>query len=461
MESLPDEMLEVIFSNLSPYREYEIVACVCKRWQRLIFDMLKQLPILFEQNLKHGKIEWFSVEDGKQPVAISPRTSHSVCYSDYARSMFAFGGKSLLSIQCGFNDLLRLDLHLLSWQTIIPKGSIPPPKYGCSMDCYKEYLILFGGSYLPSTNTLHRSVKEFSNDLYIFNLEKSQWTHKLFLEEDCPNEVHLPKTCMIAGHYDDELDIMLMYGGYVNSISPEVNREVWCLHLSTWSWERQTLIGDISSETFSIEKITFNRLESKSYSAAVIALGQCPATKLPLLWLVCRTGAAEWTVQNLSLSPDPPLLFSNINSHMPSLILGKTLVVFRSTCSDQFMPNAQKLSQPKVLYSKFLNDMAKKKLKYSENAAQNSNLVQRKVSLAISSKVYMFLFDLSNVENDGIVKCVNQLEPTSAKLLPCFTGLGISSDLNAVIGKGEIVLQCAVKSGKRSYMSLSLLRSLR
>ena len=459
MDGMPEEIMELIFSYLSPYKEYGVAACVCRRWHRIIEGMTKQLPCKFEQDLINAKIEWFGVAEGAQTTTLSPRTGQAVCYCDFTRSMYIFGGKSLFSSGAGFNDLLRLDMHSLLWQRPVVKGNIPTPKFGCSLDSYKHYLILFGGSYLPPSNTLHRGATEYSNDLHVYNVQSNEWKHKPFLSHECPAEIYMPKTCVISGHDDDELDVMLMYGGHFSSanLNTELNKDVWCLHLTTWIWVKQTLIGESSSEAFDLSKLTFNHLESTTYSSSVLALGLCPASKLPQVWLICRTGAAEWTVQSLVLSTDNPMLFSNINFHMPSLILGKTLIIFRSICSEQILPNFDTIMQPKYVRPK-VDSLTK--LNSSKNTTLTNNAVTTGTgsSSFVRSKIYMFLFDLSVVEYDGLVKCVSQLD-SSGKLLPSFVGVGVASNVTAVMGRGEIILQSVVKSGKRSYMSLSLVRS--
>ena len=454
MDELPEEILEAIFSHLSPYKEYGIVACVCKTWKRIIYGMSEELPFRFEQNILQGKIEWFSVVEGKQTTSVSPRTGQAVCYSDYARAMFIFGGKSLFSAGTGFNDLLKLDMHLLAWVRPIAKGAIPRPKFGCSLDSYKKYLILFGGSFLPPGNTLNRGTIEYSSDLHIYNLATGEWTYKPFLCEECPKEIYMPKTCIIDDHDDPDLDVMIMYGGFTSSVNVEPNQDMWCLHLSSWLWEKQTIICENMAESFNISKTTFHRLNSNSYSSAVLVLGQSSIGFMPLVWTLCRTGVSEWTVQKLVISSNSSFLFSNINLYMPSLLLGKTLIVFRSTCSELVLPNMSKVCSPKVLHSNSDSNM-------STHANQHIGASPSNSVMPVRSKIFMYLLDLTEVETDGLVKCVSQLDNSVEKLLPSYVGLGISSNFTAVLGRGEIILHSTVKSGKRSYMSLSLVRGAR
>ena len=460
MESLPEELLEAIFSYLSPYKEYDIAACVCKTWKRIIHGMVNHLPFKFEQNLINGSIEWFSVVEGLQTTSVSPRTGQSICYNDFSQSLYLFGGRSVFGSGAGFNDLLQLDLQSLIWKRPIAKGSIPPPKYGCSLSSYKNYLILFGGSFLPPVNTLRRGVVEYSCDLHIFDIEKKEWIYKPFLSEECPNELYEPKACMITDNDDPDLDVMLMYSGLTNSLEKLPNKELWCFVLSSWTWEKQTIIKEKKTDSFDLSRSVINRIKSSTYSSAILVLGFSQETLLPLLWLMCKTGPSEWTVQKLTLSSENPLLFSNINFGMPCLLLGKTLVVFRNTCSEQILPSADNIKVPKSLFSKTNLEIISKQLVSTSQCSKRS-ISSLSVHMPVRSKMYMFLLDLSLVETHNIVKCLSQLDPITGKLLPSYIGVGIASNILAVIGKGEIILHSSVKSGKRSYMSLSVIRSQR
>lgn len=460
MDTLPEELLEKIFSYLSPYREYYVAACVCKAWNRILNGMIQYLPYKFEQDLKSGNIEWFSVVEGLQTTSVSPRTGHCICYNDYSRGLFVFGGKSVFGAGAGFNDLLQLDLQSLLWIRPIAKGSIPPPKYGCSLSSYKQYLILFGGSFLPPVNTLHRGVIEYSSDLHIFNIETHEWIYKPFLVAECPNAIYEPKTCIVTDQDDCELDILLMYSGIINSFEKRSNTELWCFILSTWTWEKQIVIKEKEANPFELSKVSINQIKSSTYSSAVLVLGLSQETLLPLLWFMCKTGPAQWTVQKLELITDSPVLFTNINFDMPCLLLGKTLVVFRSTCLEQVIPSANEIKSPKCIFSKTVAKPTSKGV-ISSSLHSRHSLSTLSLQMPVRSKIYMFLLDLNLVETDRQVKCVPQIDHVTGKLDPSFIGSGITSSILAVIGKGEIILHSSVKSGKRSYMSLSIVRSQR
>lgn len=40
MQSLPDEILEKIFLNLSPFKDFDLASLVCKRWNAVIASMI-------------------------------------------------------------------------------------------------------------------------------------------------------------------------------------------------------------------------------------------------------------------------------------------------------------------------------------------------------------------------------------------------------------------------------------
>jgi len=86
------------------------------------------------------------------------------------------------------NDLWKFDLIGRKWTFINPEGkTIPEQRNGHSLDCYKDFLILFGGIL---------DVTHEKNDIYIFSITKNTWynieKNTRWIFEEVPRELLSP-----------------------------------------------------------------------------------------------------------------------------------------------------------------------------------------------------------------------------------------------------------------------------
>lgn len=67
------------------------------------------------------------------------------------------------------NDIMSLDSKTKTWRTVKPVTSaVPPPRFGHSMMCYFNYLVVFGGQ---------DKVGKILGDLWVFDIVKEQWIY--------------------------------------------------------------------------------------------------------------------------------------------------------------------------------------------------------------------------------------------------------------------------------------------
>ncbi|XP_076826181.1 F-box only protein 42-like [Clavelina lepadiformis] len=457
MDELPEEILEIIFSNVSPYKEYDTLSAVCKKWKRILNGMNKQLPINFENYVASGAIEWFKVEECSQSVVIAPRIAQVACYNDYTKSMFVFGGRSFSSSSSGFNDLIQLDLNSLTWMRPVVKGAVPPPKFNSVFESYKTYLILFGGSSLPPNNTLGRGSAKYTNDLYVYNIKSGTWTVKSFLPANCPPEMYLPQSCILMDDDDDSsMDTMVVYGGQKMALLNQTNKELWCLNLETWVWQKQTLVGEPSPDSFfETSKSVICHLRLTAYSMALMILPHSPYTFCA--WLLFRSGWKEWTWKKIEILSGQYSPFFNLHQSIAQVQVGNKLVLFGNMCSEEYKPQLHKVSELRILKTSATTNV--KTVRMKKNILNVMNSCSPGTSVHANTKgLYIFLLDLQNIETENAVKWINQLDPIEQKLRPSFVGKEIPSNVTAVLGKGEIILHSAVKHGKKVCMSLYIVR---
>lgn len=94
------------------------------------------------------KDEWHCVTSPNAPL---PRSGHAWCRGgNQANSVFLFGGEFSSPKQGTFyhyNDFWRLEPSSREWARIDTKGKSPPARSGHRMTYYKNYIILFGGTF--------------------------------------------------------------------------------------------------------------------------------------------------------------------------------------------------------------------------------------------------------------------------------------------------------------------------
>lgn len=422
MEFLPEELLDIIFSYLSPYKEHNVVAMVCRKWNRVANSVAAKLPTQFEDGLRKGTIKWCPV-DGNQKSTIPPRFGQSVCYCDFTRSLYSFGGGCALNSVTGFNDLLRLDMHDLKWSRPVVKGVIPPPKYGCCMQAYKRWLILFGGSSLSPTNTLWRGSADLSNDLHIYDTKTGTWKYKTFLNADCPPPVFHPSSCILDDEEDSEMDLLAVFGGH--KMGPDKN-EMWCLNLASLTWQKQTINGDrVHKLPFPDTSKGIFRVKIQIYSMALLLMDRSMFSAA----LLVRTGFNEWTYQAVEIAPSPKGFIPKMNaiSGRNFIVIGETLVVLQRI-SDDSLPD-------------YVPDLKTAKMGVSISPPN----ILKKTMLGL------FLMDLKNIETEGKVQWTDQLNSCN-KILPSFVRNVHLSELHVVEGRGEIILMGCTQSTKSTVL---------
>ncbi|KAJ8319812.1 hypothetical protein KUTeg_001399 [Tegillarca granosa] len=119
INDLPEEVLEYILSQLSPYRDLKCAMQVCYKWHRLITGVMKQLQQNFHQSIWESRVSWTSIlpEIGAN---ITERYSHCACY--FNKSVYVFGGCT--STNTTFNDLWRFDLTTREWIRPLAMGEL-------------------------------------------------------------------------------------------------------------------------------------------------------------------------------------------------------------------------------------------------------------------------------------------------------------------------------------------------
>ena len=194
ISSLPDEVLEFIFSLVSPYGDLKACGLCCRRWHVCSKNVVRKRQADFGRAVQDMKIIWSSCtiattanlkepypaagplnatndgSDRKKALVVGKRYSHSAVYDDITDSMYIFGGCT--SSATTFNDLWRMDLTTRTWHRPIATGTYPSPKACSVLVKHGTKLILFGGWTHPSMYPLHRW--RLFNELHSYDLETSR-----------------------------------------------------------------------------------------------------------------------------------------------------------------------------------------------------------------------------------------------------------------------------------------------
>lgn len=224
IKDLPQEILEYIFSLLSPYKDFKSVMLVCRDWHIIMLGVVNQEFFLFRHAMNTASLLW--EQSAKTTSIVTERYSHSSCYFD--RSMFVFGGCTATGTT--FNDLWQFDLATRQWIRPLAVGTYPTPKACASLVAYKDTLILFGGWSHPTPYPLHQAAR-FFNQLHIYCPLVSRWSQVM------PSNSPPGK----AGHGSSIIgDAMIVFGGSYQLISCN---EVWALDLLYMNWTLKDIQG--------------------------------------------------------------------------------------------------------------------------------------------------------------------------------------------------------------------------
>nr|XP_039260492.1 F-box only protein 42-like [Styela clava] len=340
IESLPEEILEKVFLNLSPYQEYDNVALVCKQWRRVIAGVASQLQKRFEEAFNIRKLAWTEVclNVSRHPANssfMSPRLLHSMCYNDETRSVYVFGGRSVGSQSAGFNDLWRLNMHTKRWERPIIYGDFPRPKFGCSLESYKNVLVLYGGRSMPRSAPFVLYHPDYcSDELHIFDTHTSKWKLKQSIQ-DAPPALYLHGSCIVANQSEDGDECMLIFGG-IKERGGGDSSEIWCLDLPTYNWWKPTIIGPPPEARHMHTQAAFR--SEYTFSSAVLIVGGSTTENRILTdaWILTRSGFREWTSTSLAIRPGPRDFLPQISVFKRSGVkVGQNLIFFGSTPSNK------------------------------------------------------------------------------------------------------------------------------
>ncbi|KAL5014433.1 hypothetical protein ScPMuIL_008703 [Solemya velum] len=221
---LPEEVLEYILLQVSPYKDLKSAMQVCKQWNRLVSGVKKKMYESFVRGLWESNISWSSIHP-EAGTTITERYSHCACYFD--RSVYIFGGCT--GMNTTFNDLWRFDLSTRQWIRPLAMGTYPSPKACASMVVYRESLVLFGGWSHPTPYPLHQAARFFS-ELHIYSPLKNRWSHVTTMSPVSPKPT--------AGHSASIIkDYMIVFGG--SHVPGLGSNEVWVFDLVEMIWRKQ------------------------------------------------------------------------------------------------------------------------------------------------------------------------------------------------------------------------------
>lgn len=227
INELPDEVLEYIFSLVSPYKDVKECMLVCKRWHSNVKNVIRLLTLKLHNAIGNMDVAWQAITPVEMAPTITKRFSHSSCYHD--NSMYVFGGCT--STSTTFNDLWRLDLNKRKWVRPLTMGTYPSPKACASMVQSNNALVVFGGWTLPSPFPAFQACRLFS-ELHIYSVVKNRWM--------CINTAFSPPG--MAGHSATvHGDTMVVFGGLKSENNGQYSssNDIWCFNLQSHEWSKQ------------------------------------------------------------------------------------------------------------------------------------------------------------------------------------------------------------------------------
>lgn len=228
IEDLPEEVLEFILSLIPPYKDLHDCLQVSKRWRRCVLNVTKSRQRNLDKAISEFAIAWQSVIPVAMAPTITRRYSHAAVVHD--NSMYVFGGCTCSMTT--FNDLWRLDLSKRQWVRPLTMGTYPSPKACCSMVCYKDSLVLFGGWTHPASYPLHQTWHLF-NELHVYDITANQWNYINTENMPPPTAGH---SVSVHGKW------MVIFGGLQrasNVVHSTKSNDIWKLNLETLTWYKQ------------------------------------------------------------------------------------------------------------------------------------------------------------------------------------------------------------------------------
>jgi len=278
--ALPDEILEHILSLISPYRDLESSALVCRRWLSCCRRVISHRLTHFSGHVLKGGLLWTHQPTLESATTITKRYSHCAVYHAASCAMFVFGGCT--STSSTFNDLWQLDLSSRTWRRPLAMGTYPSPKACATLVLHEDTLVLFGGWTHPSLYPLHQSWKLFS-ELHVYHIQESRWSQVQPAE----------RPPAMAGHSATvHGEAMVVFGGLHKQRSIghyTSSSDVWTFNLELQTWEKIEIEGD--------EKPSPRYGQSQIYldQHHLLVLGGCggPNNEFTDIWLL-RMGSLPW-----------------------------------------------------------------------------------------------------------------------------------------------------------------------
>ncbi|KAI0980829.1 hypothetical protein GJ496_011719 [Pomphorhynchus laevis] len=188
INDLSDLQLESIFLNLGIYRDFLNLSLVCRRWYHLVHRYARyrrsQLRSIFS-NVTIKNADKYSRTCKFKSEIIVPQSLHpyvrihqSCC--QWKNYIIMFGG-SYVGNDALFNDMWKFDITFYKWHRIQARKNIPSGRcraYLCPI-YNNTHLLLYGGYSISarSSSTPGREL-EFLQDLHIFDIQNNEWSEK-------------------------------------------------------------------------------------------------------------------------------------------------------------------------------------------------------------------------------------------------------------------------------------------
>jgi len=281
---VPDEVLEHIFSFLSPYNDFKMAQLVTKRWNKVMLDVIALTRAHFARSVAERKIEWHHQPTNPSPV-ISERHSHSATYTD--KSIYVFGGCTPSSTT--FNDLWKYDLASRQWIRPLALGTYPSPKACASLVAYNEQLVLFGGWSHPTPYPLHQAAR-FFKELHVYNPTNSRWA--MVIPHSVAGTLASPPG--LAGHAATMFgkDMVVFGGSKGLGVSCD---DVWVLDCDEMCWRHEETVGSHPHARYGHSQL---RLDPQH----MLITGGCggPNMQFNDVWLLSM-GELPWRWQEMTI----------------------------------------------------------------------------------------------------------------------------------------------------------------
>jgi F-box protein 42 len=265
ISTLPDQLLEHIFTFVNPYCDFDNIQIVEKRWHRVSQRALTRMKRMY---YKCSNFAWrLMEEDVKQGTVLSERCSHSACYYEQDYSMYIFGGCT--NRYAAFNDLWKFHLSTREWErVIVANGPLPSAKALATLLVYGNDLILFGGFSKSSMNPIHQRTT-FYKELHLYNNKKNRW-EEIISENTAPH---------LAGHSASIVgDFMLVFGG---SMGSSYNNNVYVLDIKRRIWNMPSIPGPCPQPRYGQSQFLLD-------NEHLIIIGGCggPSVMLNDIWML-------------------------------------------------------------------------------------------------------------------------------------------------------------------------------